>query len=93
MQSTPQELVCHVLAEHLDVEANTIQPNQSLENDLDLTPLAFVLVVLDLEDSAHMYLPLDEWMAARTVSDLARLVVEGRVGALAESGVQIAHVN
>jgi acyl carrier protein len=91
MQRTPEELVRLILAEHLEVEPNTIQPNLNLETDLGLTPLAVVIVVLDLEDLESMYMPLDRLFSVKTVADLAAFLASARVASLSESEYQMEH--
>jgi acyl carrier protein len=89
MQRTPEELVRLILAEHLEVEVNAIQPNLNLETDLGLTPLAVVIVALDLEDLESMYMPFDRLFLVKTVADLAALLASARVASLSESGHQL----
>ena len=91
MQRTPEEVVRLILAEHLEVKPNTIQANLNLETDLGLSPLAVVIVMLDLEDLESVRMPFDRLFSVKTVADLAALLASARVPSLLESESQMEH--
>ena len=74
MRRSPEEVVRAVLAEHLETEVASIHIDHRLIDDLGLTPLAIVLVVLDLEDVEDVFLPFEQLDEVKTVSDLAHFV-------------------
>ena len=71
---TTEESVREVIAAHLEISPERVQPGQRLERDLDLRPLDVVLLALDLEDVSHVRLTFDELDRVETVDDLVRLV-------------------
>jgi acyl carrier protein len=62
--------VIQTLAEHLGVPAREILLTHDLYRDWGLTPLALVVVLLDLERAAAVELPSQELSSVRTVADL-----------------------
>jgi acyl carrier protein len=68
------DIVCHVVARHLDVAAGEIALRQHLERDLGLDPLDLVLIALRLEDIEHLEFPLAALESAQTVSDLTGIL-------------------
>jgi acyl carrier protein len=79
MKRPSEELVRSTIAEHLEVDANTIRPDQNLERDLGITPLGIVLVVLALEDLEGVLFSFDQMTAVKTVSDLSNFLAEARI--------------
>jgi acyl carrier protein len=69
-----EELVCHVVAAHLEVDACDVRPGHVLEHDLGISRLGLVLIALDLEDLERVSMPFEALSEVRTVSDLARLL-------------------
>jgi acyl carrier protein len=80
MMKSPEALVRAVLAEHLETDVSSIHADHHLADDLGLTPLAVVLVALDLEDVENVVLPFEQLTQVKTVSDLARFVAHAREG-------------
>ncbi|HET7538704.1 MAG TPA: phosphopantetheine-binding protein [Polyangiaceae bacterium] len=70
MPSQYTENVVQTLATHLGVSAHEIAPTHDLYRDWGLTPLALVVVLLDLERSASIELACEEFSHVRTVADL-----------------------
>ncbi len=69
----PQQFSANVLqtlADHLGVPAREILLTHDLYRDWGLTPLALVVVLLDLERVADIELPSQELSSVRTVADL-----------------------
>ena len=69
----PQQFSANVLqtlADHLGVPAREILLTHDLYRDWGLTPLALVVVLLDLERVADIELPSQELGSVRTVADL-----------------------
>lgn len=64
------EDVMHALAQHLGVSTREIALSHDLFRDWGLTPLALVVILLDLERSVAVELPPDELWGVRTVADL-----------------------
>jgi acyl carrier protein len=75
VSSCSRALVCDLLASHLDVEAESIDDTDGLD-ELGLDPLDMVLVVLKIEDlcGGDGDFPLAELPKARTVADFVALV-------------------
>ncbi len=69
-----EELVRHVVAAHLEVDACDVRAAHELERDLGITRLGLVLIALDLEDLERVNLPFERLADVRTVADLARVV-------------------
>jgi acyl carrier protein len=67
-----------MLAEHLEADVAAIHLDHDLAGDLGLTPLAVVLVVLDLEDLEGVFLPFEQLVQVKTVADLARFLAHAR---------------
>ena len=70
MRST-RSIVLHVLAHHAGRPMSTIHRWQTLEGDLDMTPLELVLVALEIEGILDIDLDVDGLDRVRTVGDLA----------------------
>ncbi|HEY0465880.1 MAG TPA: phosphopantetheine-binding protein [Polyangiaceae bacterium] len=66
------EIVVRTLARQLGVTTREIDLAHDLYRDWGLTPLALVVVLLDLERSVAIELPAEELSEVRTVADLAR---------------------
>jgi len=64
--------VIGALSRHLGVAAAEISLSHDLYRDWGLTPLSLVLVLLDLERSAAIELPCEQFSDVRTVADLRR---------------------
>ncbi|MEI9938372.1 MAG: acyl carrier protein [Pseudomonadota bacterium] len=64
------ENVVQTLAQHLGVTAREIALSHQLYRDWGLTPLALVVILLDLERSVAIELPPEELSGVRTVADL-----------------------
>lgn len=64
------ENVVQTLAQHLGVRTREIALAHDLYRDWGLTPLALVVVLLDLERSVAIELPPEELSTVRTVADL-----------------------
>lgn len=64
------ETVVQTLARHLGVTKREIAPSHDLYRDWGLTPLALVVILLDLEQSVALELPCEELSSVRTVADL-----------------------
>ncbi|HEY4107022.1 MAG TPA: acyl carrier protein [Polyangiaceae bacterium] len=63
-------LVIPTLAQHLGVQAREIAPAHDLYRDWGLTPLALVVILLDLERTVACELPPEELRGVRTVGHL-----------------------
>jgi len=64
------ENVVQTLAQHLGVKTREIALAHDLYRDWGLTPLALVIILLDLERSVAIALPPEELSGVRTVADL-----------------------
>jgi acyl carrier protein len=64
--------VVQLLAHHLGVSTREIALSHDLYRDWGLTPLSFVIVLLDLERSVALELPCEQFSGVRTVADLVR---------------------
>ena len=62
--------VIQALARHLGVTSREIAPSHQLYRDWGLTPLGLVVILLDLELSASVELPCEEFASVRSVADL-----------------------
>lgn len=62
--------VVQALARHLGVATREIALDHDLYRDWGLTPLALVVVLLDLERSVAIELACEEFCSVRTVADL-----------------------
>jgi acyl carrier protein len=71
-----EDLVRHVIAAHLEIDAADVRPSLQLERDLGITRLGLVLIGLDLEDLERASLPFERLADVRTVADLGRLLGE-----------------
>jgi acyl carrier protein len=78
MRQPVENIVRAMLAEHLEADIAAIHLDHDLAADLGLTPLAVVLVVLDLEDLEGVFLPFDQLVQVKTVADLARFLSHAR---------------
>jgi acyl carrier protein len=73
------EQVCRsMIAAHLEVSLEAVQPWQSLEKDLGITRLGLVLIGLDLEDLEHVTLPFELLGEVETVAQLGRFLKAAR---------------
>ncbi|HEX3776504.1 MAG TPA: acyl carrier protein [Polyangiaceae bacterium] len=63
-------LVIPTLAQHLGVQAREIAPAHDLYRDWGLTPLALIVILLDLERIVAIELPPEELGGVRTVGHL-----------------------
>ena len=70
MPTNYTEIVVQTLARQLGVSAREIALSHDLYRDWGLTPLALVVILLDLERSAAIELPSEELSSVRTVADL-----------------------
>jgi acyl carrier protein len=57
------------LARHAGCDTDTIRTWHSLDSDLHLTPLELVIIALEIQDAAHVELPLDELATIETVGE------------------------
>ena len=64
--------VLQTLARHLGVRTGEIALAHDLYRDWGLTPLALVVILLDLERTVGVELPSEELSDVRTVADLVR---------------------
>ncbi len=71
-----EDLVRHVVAAHLELDAADVRPALQFERDLGISRLGLVLIGLDLEDHERVSLPFERLAEVRTVADLARLLGE-----------------
>jgi acyl carrier protein len=78
MRQPVENIVRAMLAEHLEADVAAIHLDHDLAEDLGLTPLAVVLVVLDLEDLEGVFLPFEQLVQVKTVADLARFLSHAR---------------
>lgn len=76
------DIVREAVALHLEVGVSSIRAEQNLRRDLGLTPLALVLIALDLEDIETLSIPFEPLNDVDTVADLARLVSHSRAEAV-----------
>jgi acyl carrier protein len=79
MRQPAENIVRAMLAEHLESDVAAIHLDHELAGDLGLTPLAVVLVALDLEDLEDVFLPYEQLVQVKTVGDLARFFAHARV--------------
>jgi acyl carrier protein len=79
MRQPAENIVRAMLAEHLESDVTAIHLDHDLADDLGLTPLAVVLVVLDLEDLEDVFLPYDQLVQVKTVADLAHFLTQARM--------------
>jgi hypothetical protein len=71
MASLPiHSIASDVLARHIRRDIRTVRMWHSLDRDLDLTPLELVLVALEIEESGHVHVSVEELATVETVGDL-----------------------
>ncbi len=70
MPTRYSETVVQTLAQHLGVTSRELALCHDLYRDWGLTPLGLVVVLLDLEQSAALELPCEQFATVRTVADL-----------------------
>ena len=68
------EVVRRAVAHHLGIDHEAIDPFHHLRRDLHLQPLDIVLIVLAIEDSARIELPIAPLDSIATVAGLTALV-------------------
>jgi acyl carrier protein len=77
--ATAAEQVCRsVVAAHLELGVEAVQPWQHLEKELGITRLGLVLIGLDLEDLEHVTLPFELLGEVETVAQLGRFLKAAR---------------
>jgi|HubBroStandDraft_6_1064221.scaffolds.fasta_scaffold951585_1 acyl carrier protein len=67
------QVVCRVLARHVERRVSELHARHHLERDLDLTPLELVLIAQEVEDLEDVTLPPEALAEIETVSDLLAL--------------------
>lgn len=68
-----EQLVRNLLADHLEVGPESLHDTDRLDGDLGMSPLAVVLVVLDVEDAVESFVQFEQLGAVKTVADLIDL--------------------
>lgn len=71
MMKTTRQRLCALLAYRAGCSVADIHAWQHLERDLDLTPLELVLIALELGETEHVEIPVEELATEGTVGDLA----------------------
>jgi acyl carrier protein len=70
--------IYQALADHLKRSAETIDPRQSLRDDLGLDSMATIELLFRIEEAFDLQIPDDDLQALRTVGDVIAYI-EGRV--------------
>jgi acyl carrier protein len=74
MKRSVDELVCEVVARHLDVEPRTITLRTTVDRDLALDALDLVLIAIRIEEMSGIEFPIARLESVRTVADLTKIV-------------------
>ena len=74
MDSRPQELTKAIIAHHLGLRCDHIQPSQRLRRDYGFDNLALIGIALELEGVLQVEFPFAALEHLDTVSDLVKLV-------------------
>jgi hypothetical protein len=64
--------VRNTIARHTGRPASALHPCDSLEHDLDLTPLELVLIAIEIEEVAEIDIPVEGLASVETLSQLMR---------------------
>ena len=74
MKSSLDEMVCEVVARHLDVEPRTIDLQKRVDRDLALDPLDLVLIAIRIEELSGIEFPIARLESVKKVGDLTQIV-------------------
>jgi acyl carrier protein len=73
MKCSLDEMVCDVVARHLDVDRRAIDLRKTVDRDLELDPLDLVLIAIRIEELADLEFPIARLESVHTIEDLTKI--------------------